>query len=70
MVTGDSQEEMMIFRYRQIELHHNIYIISIIIILILQDQPQKHGPLLNPEVIPFARESLLPRRDIQIQIEQ
>ena len=27
VVTGDSQEELMIFRYRQTELHHNIYII-------------------------------------------
>ena len=26
VVTGDSQEEVMIFRYRQTELHHNIYI--------------------------------------------
>ena len=27
VVTGDSQEEVMIFRYTQKELHHNIYII-------------------------------------------
>ena len=26
VVTGDSQEEVIIFRYRQTELHHNIYI--------------------------------------------
>ena len=28
VVTGDSQEEVIIFRYTQTELHHNIYIIS------------------------------------------
>ena len=36
MVTGDSQEEVIIFRDRQTDrqtLHHNIYIIIIIIIL-------------------------------------
>ena len=27
VVTGDSKEEVMIFRDRQTELHHNIYII-------------------------------------------
>ena len=32
MVTGDSQEEVMIFRDRQTDTHHNIYIITIIII--------------------------------------
>ena len=34
MVTGASQEEVMIFRYRQTELHHNIYITIIIIKII------------------------------------
>ena len=34
MVTGDSQEEVIIFRYRQTHMHHNIYIIIIIIIMI------------------------------------
>ena len=33
VVTGDSQEEVMIFRYRQTELHHNIYIAIIIVII-------------------------------------
>ena len=33
MVTGDSQEEVMIFRDKQTELHHNIYIIIIITIM-------------------------------------
>ena len=28
VVTGDSQEEGMIFLYTQTELHHNIYIIT------------------------------------------
>ena len=31
VVTGDSQEEVIIFRYRQTELHHNIYIVVIIL---------------------------------------
>ena len=34
VVTGDSQEEVMIFRHRH-TLHHNIYIIIIIIIIIM-----------------------------------
>ena len=34
MVTGDSQEEVMIFRHRH-TLHHNIYIIIIIIIIVM-----------------------------------
>ena len=33
VVTGDSQEEVMIFRYRQTELHHNIYIIIMIVFI-------------------------------------
>ena len=33
VVTGDSQEEVMIFRYTH-TLHHNIYIIIIIAIII------------------------------------
>ena len=43
MVTGDSQEEVLIFRYKQTDrqtLHHNIYIIiislNIIIIIIIK----------------------------------
>ena len=27
VVTGDSQEELMIFRYKHTDTHHNIYII-------------------------------------------
>ena len=38
MVTGDSQEEVLIFRDKQTELHHNIYInivaIGVIVIMI------------------------------------
>ena len=34
VVTGDSQEEVMIFRDNQTELHHNIYITIIIITII------------------------------------
>ena len=30
MVTGDSQEEVLIFRDKQTHMHHNIYIIIII----------------------------------------
>ena len=44
VVTGDSQEEVMIFRYRQTDrhtLHHNIYII-IIVILISNCAPHGH----------------------------
>ena len=33
VVTGNSQEEVMIFRYRQTELHHNIYIIIMIVFI-------------------------------------
>ena len=36
VVTGDSQEEVLIFRDKQTELHHNIYII---IIVLTEDQP-------------------------------
>ena len=32
MVTGDTREEVMIFRDKQTELHHNIYIIITTII--------------------------------------
>ena len=43
VVTGDSQEEVIIFRYTQTELHHNIYIIitiiTIITITIRSDMP-------------------------------
>jgi len=38
VVTGDSQEEVMIFRYRQTDrqtLHHNIYITTTIIIKVI-----------------------------------
>ena len=35
MVTGDSQEEVIIFRDKQTDMHHNIYIIIIIVITIL-----------------------------------
>ena len=37
MVTGDSQEEVLIFRYKQTDrqtLHHNIYIVIITKIII------------------------------------
>ena len=33
MVTGDSQEEVIIFRDKQTDMHHNIYIIIIIVII-------------------------------------
>ena len=39
VVTGDSQEEVMIFRDTH-TLHHNIYIIFILIILMLPGRPQ------------------------------
>ena len=38
MVTGDSQEKVMIFRYKQTNrqtLHHNIYIVATLIFIIL-----------------------------------
>ena len=31
MVTGDSQEEVLIFRDKQTHMHHNIYIIIIML---------------------------------------
>ena len=34
VVSGDSQEEVMIFRDRQ-TLHHNIYIVSIVIVIVI-----------------------------------
>ena len=30
MVTGDSQEKVIIFRYRQTHMHHNIYIFGLL----------------------------------------
>ena len=35
VVTGDSQEEVLILRDTQTHMHHNIYIITIIIIAVL-----------------------------------
>ena len=33
MVTGDSQEEVLIFRDKQAHLHHNIYIVNNVVII-------------------------------------
>ena len=49
MVTGDSQEEVMIFRDRQTHMHHNIYITiitNIIITIVFTDKME-----------PYARQS-------------
>ena len=35
MVTGDCQEEVLIFRDRQTHMHHNIYIVNIVITIIM-----------------------------------
>ena len=43
VVTGDSQEEVLIFRDKQ-TLHHNIYIITIIIIKITRSGQDKFPP--------------------------
>ena len=32
MVTGDSQEEVIIFRDKQTDMHHNIYIVIVIFV--------------------------------------
>ena len=37
MVTGNSQEEVIIFRDKQTDMHHNIYIITIIMMMITGD---------------------------------
>ena len=47
MVTGDSQEEVMIFRYKQ-TLHHNIYIIIIIIVVTLIAQLEPITAMFSP----------------------
>ena len=53
MVTGDSQEEVLIFRDKQ-TLHHNIYIVTIIDIAVSRRR-SRGSPLSNI----FRREELL-----------
>ena len=48
VVTGDSQEEVMIFRDKH-TLHHNIYIVIIIIVIIIVIAP----PNIVPSMISF-----------------
>ena len=48
VVTRDSKEEVMIFRYRQ-TLHHNIYIIIIIITLTNNILPSRPPRLPRPQ---------------------
>ena len=51
VVTGDSQEEVLIFRDKQTHMHHNIYISSSII--------AKKYFLVGTDCIPFQRPSKL-----------
>ena len=47
MVTGDSQEEVIIFRDKQTDMHHNIYIIIIVMVIDLVGGVGGGGRLVN-----------------------
>ena len=82
VVTGDSQEEVIIFRYRQTDLlrkcsffvtntqtlHHNIYIITIIIIIIaIQHLRRGSAAGVRPSEENVASSSQLPRAGWQVK---